>query len=184
VPQRDEYLKVRREKMSSSSPFDNVPGSLCDAVDMTVLTSLEEAQPEGEPDLIVQLIDLYLEDTPRRLVAMSVMLAETDVPALRRAAHGLKGSSATLGALRIARLCEAVEQKCEDNSPEAVALLWDGLQQEFARVRQAFLTERQRRTFAGLEPPRLPAPTCQPTSNEFNRVPTNSKRTPGTPQLC
>jgi HPt (histidine-containing phosphotransfer) domain-containing protein len=141
-----------REKMSSSSFLDNAPGSVSDAVDMTVLASLEEAQPEGEPDLIVALIDLFLEDTPRRLVVMSAMLAARDLPALRRAAHGVKGSSSTLGAQRMARLCEAVEEGSEDNSPEAVGLLLDGLNQEFARVRQAFLTERQRRVCEGLEP--------------------------------
>jgi len=39
-------------------------------VDLEVLYGLTEAQGDGEPDLIVELIDLYLEDTPRRVTAM------------------------------------------------------------------------------------------------------------------
>lgn len=35
------------------------------AVDMDVLHSFEEVQIEGEPDLIVELIDTYLKDAPR-----------------------------------------------------------------------------------------------------------------------
>lgn len=128
--------------MSGKSMTDSVN----DAVDMTVLSGLEGAQADGEPDLIVELIDLYLEDTPRRLAAMSALLAQRDALSLRRAAHGLKGSSATLGAARTARLCESVEEMSHDSSLAAVATLLDGLEQEFAHVRQSFLIERRKRT--------------------------------------
>lgn len=137
--------------MMSSGDSNKLPLSVGDAVDMTVLASLEEAQAEGEPDLVVDLIDLYLEDAPRRLAAMSATLAERDALSLRREAHGLKGSSATLGAGPSARLCEAVEQMAQDSSPKAIAMVLNGLEQEFARVREAFLIERQRRTSAGSE---------------------------------
>jgi len=141
--------------MSGKSMID----SLIDAVDMTVLSDLEAAQVEGEPDLIVELIDLYLEDTPRRLAAMSALLAQSDVLSLRRAAHGLKGSSATLGADRTAQLCAAVEEMSHDSSLAAIATLLDGLEQEFANVRQSFLIERGKRTSQELEQPCLPDAT-------------------------
>lgn len=146
-----ECLTMRTDKMMSSGDSNKLPLSVGDAVDMTVLASLEEAQAEGEPDLVVDLIDLYLEDAPRRLAAMSATLAERDALSLRREAHGLKGSSATLGAGPSARLCEAVEQIAQDSSPKAIAMVLNGLEQEFARVREAFLIERQRRTSAGSE---------------------------------
>jgi len=41
-----------------------------DPVDMAVLTSLEDAQSEGNPDLIVELIDLYLKEAARLLTAV------------------------------------------------------------------------------------------------------------------
>lgn len=80
-----------------------------EVLDMAVLLGLEEAQVEGEPDLIAELIKLYVEDTPRRIAAIRCALAARDVTTLRRAAHGLKGSSASLGARRVAALCDELE---------------------------------------------------------------------------
>ena len=136
----------------------NAPDSVNDAVDMTVLSGLQDAQAEGEPDLIVELIDLYLDDTPRRLDAMTALLENRDMLSLRRAAHSLKGSSATLGAGRTAQLCEAIEELTQDNSLDAFAELLHRLELEFARVRQSFLIERRRRTSQALGLPANPSP--------------------------
>ena len=116
-----------------------------DAVDMTLLTSFEEAQGEGEPDLIVELIDLYLEDTPHRVADIREALAKTDGLSLERAAHGLKGSSASLGAGQVAILCAELELKAHDVSFQEVEAIVTRLEREFERVRQTFLAERQRR---------------------------------------
>ena len=40
------------------------------AVDVAVLDGFAALQAEGEPDLIVELIDLYLEDAPRKVASM------------------------------------------------------------------------------------------------------------------
>ena len=37
---------------------DNIRDNVIDAVDVSVLSNLEDAQVDGEPDLIVDLIDL------------------------------------------------------------------------------------------------------------------------------
>ena len=126
-------------------PEDAADG-LSDAVDIAVLRRLQAAQVDGEPDVVVELIDLYLDDTPRRLAEISTSLIQRDALSLRQAAHGLKGSSATLGAGRTARLCEEIEQLAVDNSLVPAATLVNKLEDEFARVRQVFLWERQRRT--------------------------------------
>jgi len=119
--------------------------SVNDAVDMAVFTGFEDAQVAGEPDLIVELIDLYLEDTPHRMVVMQAAIEETDEMSLRRVAHSLKGSSANLGARRMAALCEQLERiDCYDSFQKGGALLIQ-LEREFERVRQLFTAERQRR---------------------------------------
>lgn len=120
-----------------------------EAVDMAVLLSLEGAQVAGEPDLIVELIELYDEDTPRRLATIRSALAEIDLAALRRAVHGLKGSSASLGARGVAALCDELEALPDEDSAREGAGLLTRLECEYERARRAFADERERRLAAG-----------------------------------
>lgn len=119
-----------------------------EAVDVAALLSLEGAQVEGEPDLIVELIELYAEDTPRRLTAIRDALARTDWAALRRAAHGLKGGSASLGARRVAALCDELEALPGEDAAREGGGLFTRLEQEVERARLAFADERYRRLLA------------------------------------
>src|SRR5713226_9563640 len=74
------------------------------AIDPAVLASLDEAWDEGEADLVVELIDLYLGDAPQWGEAMRTAAAENDATALKRAAHTLKGSSGSLGIRQVAEV--------------------------------------------------------------------------------
>lgn len=122
-----------------------VPVVTSDCVDMTTLNDLEDAQIDGEPDIIVELIDLYLEDVSGKLAVMREAIVKTDETSLRRAAHSLRGSSANLGARRVAALCGELERAgCAD--PVRVESLRAGLERECELVRHVFTDERQRRS--------------------------------------
>jgi HPt (histidine-containing phosphotransfer) domain-containing protein len=114
-------------------------------VDIAVLTALEDAQVDGEPDLIVELIDLYLEDAPQRLEAIKAAATNKDGTSLKRSAHGLQGSSASLGVRRLAGICQNLEQLDCHDSPERVASLVKSLQDEFVTVRETLEAVRRRR---------------------------------------
>jgi HPt (histidine-containing phosphotransfer) domain-containing protein len=114
------------------------------AVDMTLLLSFAGAQLAGEPDLIVELIDLYLADTPHRLAAMRAAVAVADELTLKRAAHSLKGSSASLGARQVATLCARLESIAGSDAAQ-VSLLLTSLEQALEHVRRVFLAEREKR---------------------------------------
>jgi HPt (histidine-containing phosphotransfer) domain-containing protein len=115
-------------------------------VDIGVLTSLAESQSDEEPDLVVELIDLYLTDSTQRLADMQHALATSDESLLARSAHSLRGSSATLGAWQVAASCDEVEQLARRLAFESVSLVLERLEPELMTVRQAFLAERQERT--------------------------------------
>lgn len=123
----------------------SAPDAPREVLDMSMLLSLEAAQAEGGPDIIIELIDLYVEDTPRRVAAVRRALEEGDVPAVRRAAHGLRGSSASLGAHRLAALCDEIEGRPGGELAREGASLLTRLAHEFACVRVAFAHERSRR---------------------------------------
>jgi HPt (histidine-containing phosphotransfer) domain-containing protein len=120
-------------------------GATTEAIDRAVLMALEEVREEGEPDLIVELIDLYLGDAPQWVEAMRSAAATMDVTLLRRAAHTLKGSSGSVGIRQVAEICKALEQlDCSDEAPN-VGMLVQSLEREFARACDALKAERQRR---------------------------------------
>jgi CheY-like chemotaxis protein len=85
------------------------PGAPEEAVDASALAALRDLQGEGRPDLLAEVIVIYLRDTPPRLAALHEAVARADAGALRREAHGLKGSSSQIGAVQMARLCTGLE---------------------------------------------------------------------------
>jgi two-component system, sensor histidine kinase and response regulator len=66
------------------------------------------AEELGE-DFLIELIDIYKQDTPRRLAALRQALEQADFEALRREAHTLKSSSAQLGAMEISNMAKDME---------------------------------------------------------------------------
>ena len=122
----------------------NAERASLEEVDLSVLTSFEEAQCEGEPDLIVELINLYLADVPQQLSAMKDCVLNGSQNSLNRSAHNLKGSSANLGIKSIALLCEELEQSGSGELTQKSDII-NRLEQTFARVRSLLLAERQKR---------------------------------------
>ncbi len=104
------------------------------AVDPAAIKSLRDLNP-GDESFLRDLIQIYLEDAPRRLTEIEAGLAESDGRKVASAAHSLKGSSANFGVRQLRALCEQAEQFGKrDSLAEARALL-PSLQTELTRVR-------------------------------------------------
>jgi len=114
-------------------------------VDLAILVSFDEAQEPGEPDFVVELIDLYLAEAPRFFTSIRDGLANDDWLSAKRAAHSLRGSSSNLGILQMSVIAGALEQLTTNQDASAAELL-QGLEDEFIRVEEILLAERQRRT--------------------------------------
>ena len=136
----DDYLA-----QSPTQPtLANRAGATTRVIDPAVLASLDEAWEEGEPDLVVELIDLYLGDAPRWVEAMRTAAAGDDATVLKRAAHTLKGSSGSLGISRVAEVCVMLELNCSGSAARVDELL-QLMDREFETARAALAAERQRR---------------------------------------
>lgn len=139
---------------SCSAPQETLPpttsegacAEATDFVDLTMLDSYAELQVKGEPDLVVELIDLYIEDALVKMRGMHEVLAGRDGAALKRLAHSLKGSSGNVGARSVAALCAELERIDCDDSFEKAGELLTRLRFECERAGAVFVTERQRRT--------------------------------------
>jgi HPt (histidine-containing phosphotransfer) domain-containing protein len=108
------------------------PGGGLHAVDYTRLRDLSMTLEDG----LREVVDAYLEDTPRLIEAMRSAFAGADWPDIQRLAHSLKSSSGIFGAQRMVALCAALETAAREQSPGCVMMIEDaGV--EFRRIAAA-----------------------------------------------
>jgi len=118
-------------------------------VDSEVLEMLASLQEPGEPDLLVELVTLFLRDTPERLQFLTAEPLEADHVA--RVAHAVKGSAGNLGAMVLQECASALEQAAHRGDPaEVLTGLADAVRTEYVRV-ERYLQQilAQRRGTAG-----------------------------------
>jgi len=111
-------------------------------VDADVIAELRSLQSSSDDDFFNHLIDLFVEETPQRLSAIREAIVSSDPVGLAREAHALKGSSAHLGATRMNALCEILEAQGRSESISGAGVLLTVLDEEFSRVREALIAEK------------------------------------------
>ncbi|SRR6266851_2673685 len=111
-------------------------------VDLSGLTAFEVIGKPGEPDLVVELIDLYLKDGSERVRQIKCAAVTSDRILLKKAVHTLKGSSGSLGFHQIAGLCEQLERL---DTPDQIRPHVQRLGFKFANLCAALRVLRQSR---------------------------------------
>ncbi|MEW6353403.1 MAG: response regulator [Pseudomonadota bacterium] len=111
-------------------------------VDYQVLEGLRDLQVEGAPDLVAELIDIYLADTPQLLQILSEALSRLDAQGLRRAAHSLKSVSGNLGAKRLSALSKELEDMGRTGDLQKAEKKLAEIRQEYTAVRLALEATR------------------------------------------
>jgi CheY-like chemotaxis protein len=110
-------------------------------LDGNALNQIRALQRKGAPDLVGQLIQLYLADAPRLKEAMEAAGLRGDGDGLRKAAHTLKSSSANIGALGLADLCRELERIGRQGKLENIEPVLNELEKEYRRVLAALQKE-------------------------------------------
>ena len=110
-------------------------------LDPGVIASLRELGGDDDPGLFIELVNLFLADTPERLRALSEAMEHRDPTALERAAHALKSSSANLGALELSALFRDIEAAGREKDLSRAAKLVARTQPEYQRVEAALRSE-------------------------------------------
>lgn len=109
-------------------------------IDQVQLTSLRKIKEPGVTDFVTVLIDLYLNEVPSSLKALHEAVMRHDTLEVQKLAHCLKGSSANIGATKMAALSAALESKDADQD---VRQLLARLEHEFEMVGTALNAERK-----------------------------------------
>lgn len=111
-------------------------------VDESVLDSYRVLQEEGQPDVVTEFIDVFLADLPGRIEQLRKAIASGTAPAIKSAAHALKGSSGTVGAVMLSGLCGQLEANARAGSTDGALDLLAAIEAEAVRARQELLRFR------------------------------------------
>lgn len=77
------------------------------AIDFSILVTLEA--DIGDREFVFETIEVYLAELPDRVAAITQGLLRGDLAEVKPVAHSLKSSSAMLGALHLASVCQDIE---------------------------------------------------------------------------
>ena len=77
--------------------------------------TFDELKQMSGPEFINELIDTFLDDSPKLIKEMESALKAGNVDSFRRAAHSLKSNAATFGAGELFALAKELEMLAKEN---------------------------------------------------------------------
>jgi len=93
----------------------------------------------GNADLLRELAELFLEDSPQRLLEIRKALDSGNLDSLQRAAHTLKGSASSLCGKRAAELALRIEEMADTRDLPAARLSYPALVEEVGKLQRALV---------------------------------------------
>ncbi|HEY9646471.1 MAG TPA: PAS domain-containing protein [Chroococcidiopsis sp.] len=125
---------------TSHSPTSHAPTpsqlDIASALDPAALQQLRDEIGQDDA-ILVDLIECYLDDAPTLLDSIQTALEQNDAIALKRAAHTLKSSSATLGAKLFACQCAELEKVANGNTMGEIRSLITQIATDYQIVKTA-----------------------------------------------
>jgi HPt (histidine-containing phosphotransfer) domain-containing protein len=115
-----------------------------EVLDMSVVDELLSLSDDGDPELLLDLIQLFLGDGPAKVQAVTEGLANGDFEKMERAAHALKGSAGNLGARLLQATCEQMQLAARHRKLDEVRSLTTQLSANYALADEA-LRDLQKR---------------------------------------
>jgi HPt (histidine-containing phosphotransfer) domain-containing protein len=94
----------------------------------------EKMKAMTEPAFLVELIDVYLNDSPELINQMRAGMASGNLEMVRRAAHSLKSNSASFGANRLAEAARELEMRTKNGSLDGTETMIEAVEVEYARL--------------------------------------------------
>jgi PAS domain S-box-containing protein len=118
-----------------------VPVQAAAVLDREVLEQLTALQTSEKPDLLAQVINLYLVESPKLIEKLKQAAGASDATEIANTAHTLKSSSANLGATGLTRLCGDIEASARAAATQEASKLVEKVEGEFGCVQAALAAE-------------------------------------------
>ena len=79
-------------------------------LDRAVMATLRQLTTPGEPDVLTEVLQLFLQEVPPRIDRLRIAYAAGNIEEVYRAAHSLKGSAGNIGAERLMGVCRKLDE--------------------------------------------------------------------------
>ncbi|MGL5075190.1 MAG: Hpt domain-containing protein, partial [Waterburya sp.] len=110
-------------------------------LDHQVLGDLRSLAGAKAKTFLAGIMEQYFEDSPKKLQGIQEAINNQDATALRQAAHGLRSSSANLGAIAVADLCKQLEDLARSGTTQGSSTTMELLAQTYPKVKLALEQE-------------------------------------------
>jgi HPt (histidine-containing phosphotransfer) domain-containing protein len=104
------------------------------ALDPAVLDTLRQLTLPGEPDVLTDVLRLFLDEAPKKIRALQAAFDAGDAPQMARLAHSLKGSSGNIGAGALMDVCRRLDELAAAGDLTRIAPLLAALTEEYHRA--------------------------------------------------
>ena len=108
-----------------------------------LFTRLQELVQETDFEFVIELVDIYLNETPTQIQTIVKALDTQDHHMLTIAAHTLKGSSLNLGAKQLGAACFRLEDLGRSGLPISASINTKEIESEFEQAKAILLTFKQ-----------------------------------------
>ena len=133
---------MQRAHYRQPAPTQPAAGAL-PTLDLATLESLRALSEPGQPDLVTELVDLFLGDVPPRLKKMQAAAAAGDAATVYMQAHTIKGSAGNLGAKAMAALCQSIERPAKTGTLAGAEESIRELMAEYERMKVLLVQQRR-----------------------------------------
>ncbi len=139
------FAQVTNPKNDGNAPLICSTHTTNEILDLEQLSAFERVKSDDGGNIVIELIDLYLQATPQRILTIRKAAVEKQWILLQRTTHTVKGSSSTLGLRQLTKACEMLEDASSSAFSNIVEDLVEMVESEFAHAQQALFAERNRR---------------------------------------
>ncbi len=140
-----DIIKSTRPVLAEGTPISNQEidnsKSIATVIDPKALQTINELQIEGEPSLLLDILEAYLSGAETKIDQLRDDPSNLTLKNLQMIAHFLKSSSANVGAMRLSEICKEVELECRNNTIDNIEEQIIKIESEFNAVKSALKIE-------------------------------------------
>lgn len=91
---------------------------------------------QGDKELLLELIQIFLDDAPQRFKDVSDMIKKEDYAQLADVAHSVKGAASNIGANKLWQSFKVIEQAAKDKDLALASEIFARASLEFAELKE------------------------------------------------